>query len=67
MNLKIMTTKEQKRLLGNLVIKLTSDVEDGEIMDTKVEIGDHYLCTIAGINIDTFVASLNSIIIKFRI
>jgi hypothetical protein len=62
-----MTTKEQKRLLGNLVIKLTSDVEDGEIMDTKVEIEGKTLCVIAGVDINNFLNALNSIILQFRI
>ena len=53
--------------LGNIEITFTSDVSDGEILDTEVKTHDGILCTIAGPDRFNFLNELEAIIQKYRI
>lgn len=52
---------------GNLVLKLTSDIISGEIIDTKVEVIGGVLCVVAGSEKDAFANELKQIVEKYRI
>ena len=66
----VTTAEKITKIQGNW-ITLQSDVCDGEVIDTRVYLGQEhariYICTIAGTTIDEFLKDLNSLIIKFRI
>lgn len=62
-----MKTKITKESIGNLVATLTSDVIDGRLLDTKVEIEGKNLCSISGLRKDKFLVELNEVITKYRI
>lgn len=63
--------EEQKDLLvkwvGDLEVNATSDVFDGEILDTKIEIQGGTLCWVAGSVWEEFLKKLNDIIAEYRI
>jgi len=64
--------EEQKKDLlvkwvGDLEVNATSDVFDGEILDTKIEIQGGTLCWVAGSAREEFLKKLNDIIAEYRI
>lgn len=63
--------EEQKDLLvkwvGDLEVKATSDVFDGEILDTKIEIQGGTLCWVSGSVREEFLKKLNELIAEYRI
>lgn len=62
-----MTTREQTLQINDLEILFTSDVYDGQILDTKVEINGETLCWIAGEGIQNFSSELKKLIQTFSI
>lgn len=61
------TTKTLNVQIGGLNAKLTSDVYDGEVLDTKVELSGGFLCCIAGEDIDKFTEELSNLIQRYSI
>jgi hypothetical protein len=63
-----MNTREQTlQINNNLEILFTSDVSNGKILDTKVELNGVCLCWIAGEDVESFGDELKTLIKKFRI
>lgn len=60
--------KVDKRNLANMVnVTYTSEVVDGKLLDTKVELVGTFLCHIAGESIEEFHQRLADVIREFRI
>ena len=53
--------------LGNAKVFYASEIYDGQPYDTKVKIGQQYIITIDGLNIEHFHNELALIIEKYRI
>jgi hypothetical protein len=53
--------------LGDELITFESDTFNGEYFDTKVLIGENYICTIEGNKIAEFAEKLQGIIMEYRI
>lgn len=53
--------------IGNIRVKLVSDVDNYEVLDTQVKIGDQALCWIAGKDRREFIKEINQVINKFKI
>jgi len=62
-----METKNQHFIYGGCKIELESDVENNELLDTRVTIEGHYLCYIAGTDIKRFKNGLYEFIDRYRI
>lgn len=60
-------TKTKKVTIGSCDFTFTSDVFDGELFDTKVEINGAVFCWIAGSEIDRFIEEMRLISDNFRI
>lgn len=53
--------------IGNLEVKLTSELIDNKRMDTQIKVTAGTLCYVAGEDIDPFLTELNQVIDKYRI
>ena len=53
--------------MGDQRLTLTSAVYYGEVLDTKVEMGDQYICSIAGAERQQFLDELSDLVDKYRI
>jgi hypothetical protein len=65
-----MSTKVFYRIVNGLQFRFTSDIANGKILDTKVELIDKdplLICWISGDNIDAFTVDLSNVILKYRI
>lgn len=63
-----MKNEKQYTYIGNIQLLLTSDVVDGKILDTKVEVMEEgMICWICGLEIDNFIKDINEVITKYRI
>lgn len=61
------SVKQEIKHIGKLQAVLTSDVYDGELLDTKVWVEEGVLCWVAGSDREEFIKELNEIIEKYRI
>ena len=61
------TTTVKYGYLGDQRLTLTSCVFDGEVLDTRVQLGSHTICIIAGSQRDEFLADLGDLIDTYRI
>jgi hypothetical protein len=59
--------KESTFYVGNLNVKLSAEVYEGETLDTEVNIGGENLCVIAGSTIEDFKQELQALVDKFSI
>ena len=53
--------------IGNLDVKLTSELVNGKRLDTRIDAIAGNLCYVAGETIESFLAELNQVIDKYRI
>lgn len=53
--------------VGNTTVQFSSDKFDGEILDTRIEIGKETLCWIAGCEIQNFKRELTELVEKYKI
>ena len=60
-------TNTKTAYVGDLKLTLTSNVYDGEIGNTKVELAGEYLCTVAGSQRDEFAQALGAVVDTYRI
>ena len=61
------TTTTKYGYFGDTRLTLTSAIYDGIVLDTKVELGDAYICTVAGSQRDEFLSALADVIEEYRI
>lgn len=60
---KVTTTHQ----IGDAAIKAKSDIDEGQRLDTEIEIGDTYLCSVAGADVMRFLGELEQLVEKYRI
>lgn len=61
------TVRTERRNIYLHTVEYTSDVFDGQKLDTQVRLNGQYLCVIAGSDIDKFHRELTALIDKYRI
>jgi len=62
-----MITKERIESIGDVSVKLTSDFDNGQYFNTKVEINAGVLCWVSGDQRLEFLDEINAVIQKYRI
>ena len=61
-------TKTATYYIEDIELTFSSDVFDGEPLDTKVFVaGSEYLCTIAGCDIESFKNDLSALVDRYKI
>ena len=53
--------------VGHLTVSMESDVDNGEVLDTKVEVEGSLLCYVAGNQRDKFIQKLQGLVDEYRI
>lgn len=53
--------------VGDTAIKATSEIDEGQRMDTEIEVGNTFLCVVAGNEFLRFMKELEELVEKYRI